>query len=345
MLYLGLDVHGKWTTVRGFDPATGEIVRIDRMSNEREAIRENLGGLDGPLQGVMEAGTNSWAMYREFLPFFETLVVADPAKLWDRKTDRGAKTDRRDALAMAEKLYRGEIHPIYIPDERTQDLRVLVRGKIRASRWVTRLTNEIGSLLKSWGYVGERSLLCKAGKAILDEAETPSRSARVLQLWREMLEKAQEIESELQAAIEEEAAEDADCEILQSIPSVGAFTALLVRAEIGDVRRFAKAESLASYAGLSPRTFQSGDCCYYGRLGHWGNRWLRYGLGLLAQRVARGRKDNSLHRLYWRVCLRSHRNSAKIAVARKAAEIVYHLLRNGELWEDSVREERAAVRV
>jgi transposase len=68
-------------------------------------------------------------MYRELRPLFHELTVADPAKLWNRRTDRGAKTDRRDALRMAEMLYRGEIKGIYVPDERTQDLRVLVRGK------------------------------------------------------------------------------------------------------------------------------------------------------------------------------------------------------------------------
>lgn len=339
MLYLGLDVHGKWTTVAGFDPETGQAVRIDKAPNDRESAEETLGSLKGPLHGVMESGTNSWAMYRELVPYFET-PVREPAKLWNRQTDRGAKTDRRDAMRMAEKLYRGEIEPLYIPDERTQDLRVLVRGKIRMSRWVTRLTNEIGSLLRSWGYVGERSLLSKSGKARLEEAELPAHSARVLELWKEMLEKAQEIEDELQAAIEEEAKNDSDCAILQSIPNVGAFTALLVRAEVGNIQRFTKPSSLASYAGLSPRTFQSGDRCYYGGLGNWGNRWLKYGLCLLANRVASSNNDNALHKLYWRVCLRDHQNSAKVAVARKAAKIIYHLLKKKELWKVSAKEER-----
>lgn len=341
MLYLGLDVHCKWTTVAGFDPETGEAVRIDRMPNDGESLREILGGLKGPLYGVMESGTNSWAMYRKLLPYFETLAVAEPAKLWNRQTDRGAKTDRRDAMRMAEKLYRGEIKPLYIPDERTQDLRVLVRGKIRASRWVTRLANEIGSLLRSWGYVGERSLLSKSGKARIGQAELPTHSARVLVLWKEMLDKAQEIEDELQKAIEEEAAEDSDCEILQSIPNVGAFTALLVRAEIGDIQRFGKPGSLVSYVGLSPRTFQSGEACHHGRLGNWGNRWLKYGLCMLGNRVAHSKKDNALHRLYWRVCLRGHRNSAKVAVARRSAEIIYHLLKKRERWEHFEEAKRA----
>jgi transposase len=40
------------------------------------------------------------------------------------------------------------------------------------------------------------------------------------------------------------------CQLLQTMPSVGPFTALLMRAEIGDVDRFSGSEKLVSYIGL-----------------------------------------------------------------------------------------------
>lgn len=128
-------MHSKWTTIVGIDPLTGEVVRLERVGNEIEELGEALGRLEGPLYGVMEAGTNSWAMYQRLQPLFKELVVAEPAKLWNRRSDRGAKTDRREALRMAQMLYRGEVEGIYIPDERTQDLRVLVRSDGPAQNW------------------------------------------------------------------------------------------------------------------------------------------------------------------------------------------------------------------
>jgi len=270
-------------------------------------------------------------------------VIADPAQLWDRKHDRSAKTDRRDALRMAQKLYRGEIKGIYVPDEQTQDLRVLVRSKVRATRWVTKLTNEIGSLLRSWGYVGPKSLRSKRGKDLIAQAELPGHSARVLKLWREMLEKAQEIHAELEAAVEKEAETGPMCVQLRTIPSVGAFTALAIRAELGDIGRFPGSPSLISYAGLAPRVFQSGERCRYGPLAHCGNPWLRYVLVLLANRMACQGKGSRLHQLYWRLQLREHHNSAKIAVARKAAHLIYHMLRSGQPWREPSEEQRVRV--
>ena len=335
MLYIGLDVHCKWVTIAGYNPATGEIVECDRVANNIEALSMTLQGLESPLCGIMESGINSWAIYREIRPLFETLTIAEPAKLWDRRQDRRAKTDRNDAMRMAQMLYRGDVEGLYIPDERTQDLRTLIRGKVRSSRWVTRLTNEIGSLLKSWGYVGHRSLLTKGGKLDIDQAQLPAHSAKVMQLWHEMLEKAQQIEDELQALVEEESARDSDCALLQTIPGVGAFTALLVKAEIGDIRRFKHSSQLISYAGLAPRVFQSGESRYYGRLGHWGNRWLRYAIGLLAQRSAQGAQSNALRTTYWRVQFKNHRNAAKMAVARKALRVIHQMLTHQSVWDDS----------
>ena len=343
MLYIGLDVHSKWMTIAGFDTRTGECFEWDRIPNDLASISKLFGSLNGPLYGVMESGTNSWSMYRELLPFFDLLVVADPASLWDRRRDRKAKTDRMDAMRLAEKLHRGEVKPLYIPDEHTQDLRILVRGKVRISRWVTRLTNEIGSMLRSWGYVGSRSLLTKSGRRDLDDAVLPKHSARVLELWRELLETAEKIEDELQNAIEEEAKDDKQCTQLQTIPGVGAFTALLVKAEIGDVRRFEHSSQLISYVGLSPRTYQSGDSCHYGRLGNWGNRWLRYAIGLLAQRVSHSKKDGALKTTYWRVQFRNHKNAAKMAVARKVTRAIHQMLTHGEAWDESKARSRESM--
>ena len=337
---LGLDVHSKWTTIKGFDPESGEIVELDRIGKEKEAMSAALSRLPGSLYGVMETGTNSWAMYHELKPFFAQLTIVNPAQLWDRQRDRSAKTDRRDAWRMAQKLYRGEIKGIYVPDHHTQDLRVLVRGKVRATRWGTKLVNEIGSLLRSWGYVGSKSLLSKQGKGELEAAQLPGHSGRVLQLWRELLEKAQEIEQELEAAIKQEAKADPVCAQLQTMPSVGPFTALAVRAEIGDIQRFPSSAALISYAGLAPRVFQSGEHCTYGRVGHGGNSWLRYALVLLANRMAYHGKGSRLHQLYWRIQLRHHSNGAKIAVARKAAHLIYHMLRSGQPWQEPVPKER-----
>ena len=110
---------------------------------------------------------------------------------------------------------------------------------------------------------------------------------------------------------------------------------MLVKAEIGDIRRFKHSSQLISYAGLAPRVFQSGESRFYGGLGNWGNRWLRYAIGLLAQRTAQSKQDNALRTTYWRVLFRNHTNAAKMSVSRKVVRVIHQMLTHGTAWDNS----------
>lgn len=336
MLYLGLDVHSKWMCVRGFDPETGEEFEIKKLACDMDSLDEYFSSLDGPIYGAMESGTNSWAVYRILETHFEKLVVVDPATVWGKVSRRGAKTDRRDAMKLAVKLYRGELDALYVPDETTQDLRALSRGKIQATRHVTKLVNEIGSLLRSWGIILECSLLSKKGKELIEESKQklPERSLKVLEIWLEMLRQAQEAEAELEDDVKAEAAKDETCQILMSIPGVGTLTALVIRSEVGDINRFGSVEALICYCGLSPSVSQSSENTYYGKLNKACNRYLKYVLVLRAQGIARSRNENPMRATYWRVVIKG-KNHAKIAVARQLVRVIYRMLKNRERWNAS----------
>lgn len=336
MLYLGLDVHSKWMTVEGFDPVTGELVETKRLPNDVDSLDQYFSELEGPLYGAMESGTNSWAVYRILEAHFEQLYVVDPATVWGRDIRRGAKTDRRDAMKLAVRMYRGELEPLYVPDAQTQDLRGLTRAKIQASRHVTRLVNEIGSLLRSWGIIVDCSLLSEKGQKLIEASRSslPQYSLKVLDMWLGMLTTAQEAEAELEKHVKDEAAKDQTCQILMSIPDVGPLTALVVRSEVGDINRFGSASALICYCGLSPSVFQSSEHTRYGKLNKACNKYLKYVLVLRAQGIARSKRDNPMHQTYWRVLMKG-KNHAKIAVARQLARVMYRMLKNNERWDAS----------
>lgn len=341
MLYIGLDVHSKWMTVKGFDPETGEDFEAKKLSNDIDSLEEFFEALSGPLYGAMESGTNAWAVYRILEPHFEKLIVVDPATVWGREIRRGAKTDRRDARKLALKMYRGELEPLYVPDPDTQDLRTLTRARIDASRHVTKLVNQMGSQLRSWGIILEVSLLSKKGQELLGESRKrlPRHSLTVLDRWLEMLKKAQEVETSLQEIVKEEAAKDETCRALMTIPDVGPLTALVIRSEVGDISRFGSAAALIRYCGLCPGVIQSSESIFYGKLEKACNRYLKYILVLRAQGMARSKTDNPLRSTYWRICFKG-KNHAKIAVARQLVRVIYRMMITGEKWDSSKITER-----
>lgn len=336
MLYIGLDVHSKWMTIKGFNPETGEVIEKDRVSNDADSLAEVFGSIDGPMCAALESGTNSWAVYRTLEPYFDKLIVVDPATVWGKQMKRGAKTDKRDAFALSVKLHRGELEPLYVPDARTQDLRALTRAKINASRHVTKLVNEIGSNLRSWGVIVECSLLSVKGQQLIEDSKgkLPEYSRIVLDMWLEMLAKAQKTEDDLEKLVIAEAAKDEVCQILMSIPGVGPLTALVVRAEVGDINRFGSAEALINYCGLAPSVSQSSEHTRYGKLNRFCNKFLKYVLVLRAQNVSRSKADNPMRQTYWRVVVKG-KNHAKIAVARQLVRIIYSMLKNKTRWDPS----------
>ncbi len=334
MLYLGLDVHSKWMTVKGFDPETGELLEAKKLPNDIDSLDGYFKSLPSPIYGAMESGTNSWAVYRILEPYFERLIVVDPLATWGRVGRRGAKTDRRDARKLAMMMHRGELVALYVPDVETQDQRALGRGKVNASRRVTSLVNEIGALLRSWGVIVNCSLLSEKGARLIEEskARLPKHSLRVLELLLAQLELARQTEDELEEAVEVEAESDQTCRMLMSIPDVGPLTALVVKSEIGDIGRFSDSKKLTCYCGLSPSVSQSSNNIYYGKLNRACNRYLKYVLVLRAQGISRSKKENPMRATYWRVIIKG-KNNAKLTVARQLVRVIYSMLSRAELWD------------
>ena len=54
------------------------------------------------------------------------------------------------------------------------------------------------------------------------------------------------------------ARDDEGVRLLMTIPGVGYYLALLIKAEIGDFNRFVNSDHLCSYAGIVPSTHSSG---------------------------------------------------------------------------------------
>ncbi|MFD8097431.1 transposase [Streptomyces malaysiensis] len=115
-----------------------------------------------------------------------------------------------------------------------------------------------------------------------------------------------------------------DVERLDEIPGVGPATAQVILAEIGtDITVFPTADHLASWARLSPRTFQSGPKNTSGPAGK-GNPWLRGALGEAA--VSAARTDTFLGARYRRIVTRRGHLKALVAVARSILVTVWHLM-------------------
>jgi transposase len=121
------------------------------------------------------------------------------------------------------------------------------------------------------------------------------------------------------------AADDEEVRLLMTIPGVGYFIALLVKAEIGDISRFHSGDQLVSYAGLAPSTHSSGGVTYHGRITKEGSRWLRWAMVEAAH--VHFRFDSPVTRAYHRIAERRGKSKAKVAAARMLLLVCRSVLR------------------
>ena len=65
------------------------------------------------------------------------------------------------------------------------------------------------------------------------------------------------------------------CKALASVPGIGLLTSTAMLAAVGDARSFDSGRRYASFFGLTPREYSSGDHRYLGRISKRGNRYVR----------------------------------------------------------------------
>ena len=141
--------------------------------------------------------------------------------------------------------------------------------------------------------------------------------------------------AQLERELSELAKQSPACVTLLSIPGVGLLTATaMVAATGGSVSHFKDARHFASWFGLTPREFSSGNTRVLGRISKRGDRYLRMLLThgarsvLRAATVARevGRSMDGLRTWALTVQGRTNHNKATCALTNKMARICYATL-------------------
>ena len=109
-------------------------------------------------------------------------------------------------------------------------------------------------------------------------------------------------------------------------PGVGPVTALATDVFLGDPQRFADGKALASYVGMIPREYSSGERQRLGALTKQGSPLLRFLWGEAAAHAAR--RDPELQRFYRRKLVQKGLGKARVAVARKLGIRLWIMLRD-----------------
>ena len=136
-LFLGLDVHKKTISVATVEGAAGAEVRFyGTIENTPEALRrlsKKLSQGGRQLHCCYEAGPCGYNVQRHLTRLGHRCDVVAPS-LIPRKAGEKVKTDRRDAMMLAQTLRAGQLTEVWVPDQAHEAMRDFVRLRSQAMR-------------------------------------------------------------------------------------------------------------------------------------------------------------------------------------------------------------------
>jgi transposase len=254
------------------------------------------------------------------------------------------KTDNGDAAALLEAARSGEILPVRVKSTEQQALQGLHRLRSGWQATRTARINALRGLCREFGIaipVGARTGIEGIARVLADPASPiPLLLRPTMKLLLEEIRLLEARIQQLEGELTETARQSEVCTRLLTIPGVGLLTATALVAAVGDVAHFRSARHFASWLGLTPREYSSGNSRYLGRISKRGDVYLRMLLThgarsvLRAAAVARaaGRPLDRLRTWSVAVQARTNHNKAACALANKLARICYATWRSGEAF-------------
>lgn len=324
-MYVGVDYHKRYSVTTEMDEK-GEVSRQARLKNDPETLTRYVDGLPAGSKIAFEA-TGNWYYFYELLEDRDLEVsLAHPlqtkAIAWAR-----IKTDKIDSKILAH-LLRADLLPTsYIPPRDIRDLREILRYRASLVRLRASVKNKVHAVLSKNGIEIEASdIFGKKGIRQLKSLKLRRCYDLGLDGYVRLVETLNVLIGEVARVIREIAEDNPQAMLLEAIPGISYYSALLIVSEIGEVRRFPNARKLCSYAGLVPSVHSSGGTTHYGSITKQGSKWLRWILIELSHHFVRA--SDRLAKMYSRVSRKHGVKKAKVAVAREMLKIIYYMLRD-----------------
>jgi transposase len=330
MWNIGLDVHQRETQVCILTP--DGTVTEHRLPTTRARLTGYFAPLP-PSRILLESSTESEWVAQCLEGLGHSVLVADPsfAPMYGRR--RRAKTDRRDARALAEACASGVYRLAHRLSARQREVRLALAVRQSLVRTRTRWINQIRGQLRGAGLRlarGTPTTFATRVQALALPTPLAGQLAPLFALLPPLQAAIVAADQQLVAW----AGRDPVAPTLQSVPGVGPLTALAFLAALDDVTRFPTAREVPAYLGLVPRERSSGEVVRRGGISKAGNAQVRWLLVEAAWRVLRSPAPSHAALRAWgeRVAQRRGRRIAVVAVARRLARILYALWRDAGVY-------------
>lgn len=278
-VYVGLDVH-KDSIAVALAQAKGEPVDVGQIANEPSAIRrtvERLCRRHARIEFAYEAGPCGYDLYRQLRAMGHSCIVVAPS-LMPRRPGDHIKTDQRDARTLARLLRSGDLTAVWVPDERHEAIRELVRCREAFKHIERRCRQQLCALLLRHSRNYDKSNWTQHRRWLLAQEFDCHETQMVFDHYLHSIIESEQRILHLERQMQEALALWSLAPLvrgLMAMRGIKLVTAMTHAAELGDITRFARAGELMAYVGLVPSEFSSGQTRRLGHITKSGNGHVR----------------------------------------------------------------------
>ena len=147
-----------------------------------------------------------------------------------------------------------------------RQLRALLRHRASLVRIGTQQRNRIHAVVADFGYDRSGSYLSGPGRGWLAGLDLPAVSREIVTDCLAVIDGLAPVIDRIDGELRLRATAGPRVKTVTTLPGVGQFTALVMLAEFGDITRFRHPARLCSWAGLTPRHYESDTTVVRGRI-------------------------------------------------------------------------------
>lgn len=337
MVWMGMDVHKKNWNIALYLPSKECIIKTWHMPTNLNDLLRIIEPIRKHIKKIgYEAGPTGFGLARFLKKNGFEVIVISPADI-PQTPRKKAKSDRIDAIFLAQELLNPRLKPVYIPTVEEEDARDAFRNRHQLCKKIRRVKTQIKAHLLRWGYAQPDGLEHWSKVSIVELRKMKmTRNAEFLLnslldelLTLEALEKKATVQ--MKQVVEEQHAQDRN--FAESVPGVGPVTSCAFILEIPQLKTINNRRQLAQLIGLAPLKRSTGEHEKECGRGHGGKKKVRTLLIEAAWRWVG--KDPGAKKIFDRICAgkQNRRKKTIVAMARRLAIILWQLIREEREYE------------
>ena len=363
IVYVGLDVHKENYTLCCYSYDKDELLYKTTVPPDYKMILKYLEqtrkreGAETEFICGYEAGCLGYVLYHQLIEHGVRCIILAPTTMAITNKNR-VKTDKRDAGNIARCLAFHTYSEVHIPTAEDEAIKEYIRMRDAQKKALKIIKQQILALVLRQGYrfEGGRNYWTIKHVAWLNSIDLGGILQETLNeffvIYEYLTDKIERIDKRIEELADGERYKE-NVSKLSCLIGVKTHTALSVIVEIGDFKRFDKAEKLAAYLGLAPGEDSSGgtqkrlgitktgnthirkllvesaQSYTRGAVGHKSVKLKQRQLGNTPQVIAYADKANErLRRKFYRMTLKNNinRNVAATAIARELVCFMWGLM-------------------